>query len=336
MKNCDEIVHDLLERREEYMKVKRQRVKRTVIAGSSVLCAFAIVFLIGFTLRKTANSVEWDIDRNLASNDNKSDTDNQKSEDKKTGEEYAVYTNKIILPEDTEEGVSYDMIGCLYYKGSVYTQAEIYLDEEVEKVKKLFGKKIGEAKGNINEWSTQDENATEFASTYSGSVYRVKGYSEDFRLFVYDTSYGNELLAVLDNYDGIGLNTGSDLFEERLHLTDNVKNVTYQTHEDWNRDWERDEDGEKKSFKKLEITEEEWDKFIAELYRSPFKAIDYQKEGDFYDKEPQGHLYLEMKNGTEVEMRLFDGGYVGCQSLGWYEVEMPGEIFDKIMRACQK
>lgn len=328
------------------MKLRKQRIKKMVIAGSSVLCVFTIVFLIGFPLRKAADSVGQDIDKNAAINSesnnklktDKSVADDQKKDDKIAGEKYAVYTDKIILPKGTSEGVgvTYDMIGCLYYKGSVYTQTEIYLDEEIEKVKELFGKKIGEANGKIDEWSTQEEYATEFASTYTGSVYKVKGYSEDFRLFVYDTSYGRKLLVILDNYDGIGLNTGSDLFEERLHLAGNIENVTYQTHEDWSRDWEGDEDKEKKSFKKLEITEKEWDEFITELYRSPFKAIDYQKEEGFYNKEPQGHLYLQMKDGTEVEMRLFDGGYVGCQSLGWYEVEMPGEIFDKIMEACQK
>lgn len=340
MKNCDEIVHDLLERREEYMKLKKQRTRRMVIAGSSVLCAFTIVFLIGFSLRKTADSVRGDKNTaiNSASNDKKSKedkkvADNQKTDDKIMEEQYAVYTNKVILPKDMGEDVACDMIGCLYYNGSVYTQTETYYDEETERVKKLLGKKIGEANGKINEWSTQEEYTTEFASTYTGSVYKVKGYSEDFRLCVYDTSYESRSLVILDNYDGIGLNTGSDLFEKRLHLTGNVNHVTYQTHEDWNGDGEGKE--REKRFKELKITEKEWDEFITELYYGPFQAIDYQKEEGFYDKEPQGHLYLQMKDGTEVEMRLFDGGYAGCQGLGWYMVKMPGEIFDKIMEACQ-
>lgn len=41
-------------------------------------------------------------------------------------------------------------------------------------------------------------------------------------------------LQFLDNYDGIGLNTGADLFEKRLHVTGNVESVTYKTHSDWN------------------------------------------------------------------------------------------------------
>lgn len=358
MKNCDEIVQDLLERREEYMKIKREKTKKLVVACTSVLCALAVVVLAGITLwgkekpaqKNIAKNTENIISDNVAEKDNQKlgddkaendDADNDvktddKTDDKVEKEEYAVYTQGIMLPKDIDENVSYDMIGCLYYKGSVYTEDTSYYGKEVEKMKKLFGEKIGDAKGTLNEWSTQEEWATEFASTYSGSVYEAKGYGEDFLLFIYSNTGEEEWVTVMENYDRIGLNTGSDLFEKRFHLDGNVKEVMYQTHEDWNKDWEDEEERESR-IKKLDgVTDKEWDKFIEELYRSPFREIDYQKEGDFYDKEPQGHLYLHMKDGMDIEMRLFDGGYVGCQSLGWYYVEMPGEIFDKVMGACQK
>ena len=42
-----------------------------------------------------------------------------------------------------------------------------------------------------------------------------------------------------------------------------------------------------------------------------------------------------MKDKTRVELRLFEGGYVGYQALGWYFVKMPGDIFDKIYEATK-
>lgn len=350
MKNCDEIVHHLLERREEYMKQKKERKKRSLVICSAVLCIFTVTFLLRFNFLGIDDSINQPADRdtsiNIVSNseqsngkksttnqlddkENEKNTDDGKQDNETEEKKYRIYTESVMLPEDTGDDVQYDMIGCLYYKGSVYTEAESYWGDEVKEVKKILDKKIGEAKGTLNEWSTQEEWSTELASTYSGPVYTVKGYKENFRLSIYSTVGDEEYLTILENYDRIGLNTGSDLFEERLHLDGNIKKITYQTHEDWNegRDEIRDFD---------KITEEEWNKFIKKLYQSPFEKIDHQKDGDFYDRKLQGHLYLQMKDGTKVEMRLIDGGYVGSQSLGWYYVKMPGELFDKVMEACQK
>ncbi len=132
----------------------------------------------------------------------------------------------------------------------------------------------------------------------------------------------------LDNYDGIGLNTGSDLFEDRLHIPGNVVGVTYRTHSDWNEDIPRNLD-------LTGVTAEQFDEFLAELCKSPFVRIDHKTDTGFYDVEPQGHLYLEMRDGTIVELRLFEGGYVGCRNLGWVFVKMPGELFELVLGACQ-
>ena len=48
----------------------------------------------------------------------------------------------------------------------------------------------------------------------------------------------------------------------------------------------------------------------------------------------QGHLFFHMSDGTTVELRLIEGGYVGYQGLGWYFVKMPGAAFDAVLAAC--
>ena len=42
-----------------------------------------------------------------------------------------------------------------------------------------------------------------------------------------------------------------------------------------------------------------------------------------------------LSDGTTVELRLIEGGYVGYQELGWYFVKMPGDVFDAVLAACQ-
>lgn len=49
----------------------------------------------------------------------------------------------------------------------------------------------------------------------------------------------------------------------------------------------------------------------------------------------QGHLFCALSDGTTVELRLIEGGYVGYQELGWYFVKMPGDVFDAVLAACQ-
>ena len=240
---------------------------------------------------------------------------------------YAVYTDSVHLPENNS-GIAVDMIGCLVYMGKVYTQSADFYQYDAVTAQQLVGEYVGEAKGTLDCWSSQEDWATEFASTYSGPVYKVKGYSEEFRLCIYVNQGQEEWLQILDNYDGIGLNSGADLFEERLHITGNVESVTYRTHDDW------EKQNSEKPF--TGVSEEDMNEFFRELCSSPFVRIDPERDPGFYERaETQGHLYLNMKDGTVVELRLLDGGYVGSESLGWVFVKMPGELFDAVLAACQ-
>lgn len=243
------------------------------------------------------------------------------------GTEYAVYTDSVHLPENNS-GIAVDMIGCLVYKGKVYTQSADFYQYDAAAAQQLVGEYVGEAKGTLDCWSSQEDWAREFASTYSGPVYKVKGYGEEFRLCIYVDTDQEQWLQILDNYDGIGLNTGADLFEERLHITGNVESVTYRTYDDWE---------EPNSEEPLTgVTEGQMNEFLSELCSSPFVRIDPESNPGFYEStKTQGHLYLNMKDGTVVELRLIDGGYVGCESLGWIFVKMPGQRFDAVLAACQ-
>ena len=249
-------------------------------------------------------------------------------------DDHAIYIPAIELPEKAD-GIELDMIALIVYRGSIYTQAEWYYDEEAAAVQSLVGDYLGYAAGNIDEWSAQDEYSTEFASNLSGEVYSVNGYSTDFRICMaqnQEDGDGNstQLVLFFESLNGIGLTRGQDLFGDRLNLRDNCSYVKYQEHSNWDYGWPDYVYSDLDSRADAVI-----DKFIDALYSGKFEYV-YETNPDFYSSTgKQAHLFFHMNDGTVAELRLFEGGYVGYRPLGWCFVKMPGKIFDMIFSACQ-
>ena len=246
-----------------------------------------------------------------------------------------VYVPAVEIPESTEEGTTLDMIGFVVYKGNIYTQSMDYTGEEAYKIDEIVGEYLGTAKGNIDEWSSQDEYAVEFASSVAGEIYAVEGYDTSFRICLraeYEDENGPGLwIQFLDCLNGITLSKGSDLFEDRLRVRELTGSVQWQSHEDW--------DYNTGNFKDADIDEAVWNEF--------WDAVD---NGDFFDAwdhenlcpvisdmSHQAHMIINMNDGTKVNIRMieFEGeGYVGYQGFNWYYVKVPKEIFDKVYEAC--
>lgn len=322
MKTYEEKARSALKRIEEETEARRKR-KQAVTKVLTPVMGLCLVAMLGGGIWQSGMLGRYDApipgDTSSQGGSSIADTTDNTA--------YAVYTDSVHLPENNS-GIAVDMIGCLVYMGKVYTQSADFYQYDAVTAQQLVGEYVGEAKGTLDCWSSQEDWATEFASTYSGPVYKVKGYSEEFRLCIYVNQGQEEWLQILDNYDGIGLNSGADLFEERLHITGNVESVTYRTHDDW------EKQNSEKPF--TGVTEEDMNGFFRELCSSPFVRIDPESNPGFYERaETQGHLYLHMKDGTVVELRLLDGGYVGSESLGWVFVKMPGELFDAVLAASQ-
>lgn len=247
--------------------------------------------------------------------------------------DYKLWIPAVELPEPVE-GVEMDMIGLVVYKGRIYTQGRYYYEEESPAVAALVGDYLGCAKGNISCFSTQDDYASEFASNMLGDVYTVEGYGEDFRICI---SWENEQGVVIGFFEclnGIGISTGADIFEERLHMAERWESVRYQAHENWDNGWPY------YVFHELPgVTDEDIDAFIEAVCKGEYVNV-HDEDPDFYDSGNYGrspvqtHLYFTMDDNTVVELRLFENGYVGYQHLGWYFVKAPGEAFDRIFTAC--
>ena len=270
-----------------------------------------------------------------------------------TAENYAVYVPAIELQEQVDENIEMDMIGLIVYKGRIYTQAQwygYYQGDDVVTITALFGERLGFAKGNIHEWSTQDDYATEFAGSAYGDVYAVNGYSDDFRLAIrydYENDDGSvePAVCIFENLNGIGLNTGKDLFGDRIHM-ENWAAMQWQSHESWNYG--------KQEFHDLDVQRDDVEAFIQTLFETEFSynenGIDVllaqQTDPNLSVKDTeiiasklsdnQVHINVRMTDGTVAELRLFEGGYVTYQPLHWsFYLKLPAEVFDVIYQACR-
>lgn len=238
---------------------------------------------------------------------------------------------KLTLPEGGTEAA--DMIGLIVYRGSIYTQAGWFRGDEASALESLIGTYIGEARGNLDEWSTQADYATELAATASGPVYTVNGYDPAFRIctkseFLNEAGEKETLIEFFECMNGITLSTGADLFETRLRVNERVKEVQYQTFDNWNEALN--------NLQRVVIVPELWEKFYAELLEGKFIYTWNPAESvkTIYDTENQAFLHLTLEDGTVVSLRLIEGGYVGYESLDWYFVKMPGEVFEAVFTAC--
>ena len=243
-----------------------------------------------------------------------------------------VYIPAAQMPAGLSGDASADMIGLVVYKGSIYIESEYYDHAEAIKIEPLLGEYLGQANGKIDEWSEKNEYETEFASNIGGDVYSVRGYSTDFRICIkneYPGDDGNKRISIsfMDRLNDITLTTGKDLFEDRLQISGNIESITWQSHDDWNYGI--------KNYHELDMTSNRWTEFMNAVDAAEFEYLwNEDSPSTIYSVEEQLHLILNMKDGTQVQLRLIASGYVGYQPLGWYFVKIPEDIFDALYSMC--
>lgn len=234
---------------------------------------------------------------------------------------------------NTADNAETDMTGLVVYNGNVYTQAESYSGSDALAINHLTGKYLGYATGSIDEFSTDEDYENEFASTLEGKVFEVKGYDTDFRICIrneIEDENGKKQLSIeyLDHLNGIKMKNGSELFEQRLHLSNQIAAVKWQSHEDW--------DNARGNLQNAQIGNKLWTEFIDQINKGEFVDTWDPESMDesIYDTRKQSHLVLAMDDGTVVRLRLLEGGYVGYEPLGWYFVKIPGDVFNKVFDLC--
>lgn len=216
-----------------------------------------------------------------------------------------------------------DMLAFFIFEGRIYIQ-----NEWLEEGSALVGEYVGTATCMIDEWTPKD-GYVDCAGSISGDFYTVNGYDPDFMLCMTDDD-GSVSTYINDN--GLTLHAGSDLFEDRLHLTGNYAAVEYQTRTDWFYGL-----GNIKTLYHRESASEAAEtveNFVAALNAGSFLYVDdiplENGQDNLYDMEIY-RLIFHMENGMTVHMRLFEGGYLQYAGLISVCVKMEESAFNELL-----
>lgn len=225
----------------------------------------------------------------------------------------------------------------LVYKGNVYSEAGTKIT--LEEGKALMEKKIGvthslfdyiEDDGTIAGYIDL-EKLEDFAGLAEGNdVYTVKGYDEDFRLITYTKNDGVEYLELWECLNGMILSKGEDVFG-LMKIKSNINSLKWDTFNNWNYGTPDP--------KEVNINET-LDKFIDAVYDStPFSLEDREFRNQFFyneveyyaeGEEKQKFLYLKLNDGTEIDMRLFNNGYVFYSAMPGFVFKVEDTIFNSM------
>lgn len=218
--------------------------------------------------------------------------------------------------------VTADMIGFFIYEGRCYVHYEhIYKDTDI------VGEHLGTVKGLIDEWTPTD-GYVDFAGSVRGDFYSVKGYDPTFMLCMKDAE------GVVSTYicnNGITLQYGKELYEDRLHLSENIESVQYESRT--SRYEGLDE------LYELGETDGLIQEFVKQLGLAEFISCKDVPLG-----EGQSHIadteiysmYFHMKDGTTIHLRLHENGYVRFQGLRDICVKISDETYDALISLMEE
>ena len=183
---------------------------------------------------------------------------------------------------------------------------------------KIVGEYLGTATGLIDEWTPRD-GYVELAGSVEGDFYSVKGYEPSFLLCM--QKEGTVSLYVREG--GITLKTGADLYNKWLHLSEDYREVRYETRASWY--YGSGEVRQLDAPRAQEVLD-----FIPALDEAEFLPVEEVEArsgiSPFAESEIY-HMYFLTENGMTVHLRLHEGGYVRFQGLLNICVQIPEETF---------
>lgn len=185
-----------------------------------------------------------------------------------------------------------------------------------------MGDKLGTTKGNIDEWSKQDEYTIEFASTIGQEdVYTVKGYDKDFRIMTYTQYDDGNYAQFYECLNGITIQNGEDVFG-KLKIAGNIIDARYRSYSDWSNGVEN-----YRPISDMVL----FNNFIEELnhtkpysYESLIETIENSRNDEEYRS-----IAIELKDGSIVNLVLLKDGHIRYGNIDVYFL-MDNEIFQKL------
>lgn len=289
----NEVDEDILERSEtaaNRCKKKNNRLKWSVVAACLCLAITGTVFLRQSTMSHNE------------------------------GSGLTVSENGVSIPQlkvSLSDGESACMIGFFIYQGRCYVQYDWFCYDT-----DIIGEHLGTATGMINEWTPTD-GYVDFAGSVSGNFYAVKGYDPSFILCMKDTA-GAVSTYMCNN--GITLKYGSELYEDRLHLSGRFESVQYESRASWY--YSRDERYQLNSVNDIIL---DFIKGMDSAQFVPYDSVPLGKgQTNIADTELY-HLYFRMEDGTTIHLRLHKNGYVRFQGLLDLCVQVPAESYSALL-----
>ena len=304
--------------------------------GFSIVVALLIVSVLIFAKEKLGfNNMLVNNDSNIIGENQTQENEGSNLEENETNDNIKEDVKEgIYVPKQRIRIIDPNVEACrvatLVYKGRIYTieGTEISLEEG----KVLMDKKLGVTWDLINEIRDDGtsagyvdlESLKDFASFGEGDeVYTVKGYDESFRLITYTKNEYGEFINLWECLNDFILVDGSDIFG-KMNIKDNLESVTWETFNNWNYG---------NINEKEVIINDTLNNFIDAMYKGiPYSLEDEELRKSLFDKESnydsiedyfdsneerQKFMFLKMKDGTKVEIRLFRNGYIYYSGLNF-------------------
>lgn len=221
-----------------------------------------------------------------------------------------------------EEDIASDMIGFFIHEGRCYVQYEW-----VKSGADFVGEQVGSIRGMIDEWTSED-GYVDGAGSVVGDIYEVEGVSPDFMLcMVWDDG----VVETYINNNGITLYEGSDLVDDRLHLRDNFKTVSFQTDAEYSYT-------QNAPIQLPKETQELFQQFLDSFAENTFvyeEGSAYYPFGGDVDNAHIYHLYFTTENGLVVRFALMGDGYVCFPWIHGVCVRIDQTIYDEVVDLLQ-
>lgn len=301
----------LMKKTRDESKQKSHVMKKMAYSAASI----AAIIAVGATAIHMTNTVS-------NHNDNTIKIQNTQTADHTVTTDTASDTITIPaveLPESQSTEIKGRMLPLFVYKEHIYIQSSTTFftadgtAPDKEEVLKLRGDLLGTTKESIDEWSSQDDYAKEFASNLGegGKVYTVKGYDSNYRLMVYFEYPDGFDCNIYDSLGGLTLKNGADYFN-LLNLKDNSVSYTWESYDSWNNG-------------KSEVKEVKADDAFHSFLNSLYNAVPIGENTDMLventDYDSQKFITIKTKDNLNTTLRLFKGGYVYDTQAGFFKVD---------------
>lgn len=302
--------------------IKRKFDYRLMYGAVAVLLIFSVMII---------NKARLNGENKLVNNE---EMVNNTDEDKSLKE--VVEVPKLQIAKNNQDFLA-SRVSTLIYEGKVYLESGSKLT--LEEGKALIDKKLGVTES-LFHYIEDDGTSAGYVDLESlkglvgdvegDEVYTVKGYDESFRLITYKNNGEEEHLELWECLNGMILSSGEDVFG-LMKIKGNINTVTWDTFNNWSNGTYNP--------KELAI-----DKIIDEFIDGAQKSIPFSLEDKefrnqfFYDEiqyyaegeEKQKFLYFKLKDGIEINIRLFSNGYISYSSLPGYVFKVEDNKFNNM------